>query len=95
MFQLIILFLCICDFFAVESGFEFGKILPCEAFLILNMYGLQQCFSECKTYPMCLSINYDRKHLVCQLNSKRKDSSLLLENKDDFVYKETTDQVIL
>lgn len=95
MFQLIILFLCICDFFAVESGFEFGKKLPCEAFLILNMYGLQQCFSECKTYPMCLSINYDRKHIVCQLNSKRKDSSLLLENKDDFVYKETTDQVIL
>ena len=95
LFQLLILFAFIGRFSAVENGFEFGKKLPCEPFLILNMYGLKQCFSECQTYSMCLSINYDRKHLVCELNSVRKNASLLLENKDDFVYKETTDQVNL
>lgn len=80
---------------AVGNGFEYGKKLPCEAFLTLNEFGLQQCFIECKAYRLCLSINYNRNHLVCGLNSAKGNSTLLPINDDDFVYNEITDPVRL
>lgn len=80
---------------AVGNGYEYGKKLPCEAFLTLNMFGLQQCFIECKAYRLCLSINYNRTHLVCGLNSVKRNSTLLPINDDDFVYNEITNPVRL
>lgn len=38
-------------------------------FVVLDKLRLQMCFLECEVYGACLSINYNRKQLVCELNS--------------------------
>lgn len=72
---------------ATEVGYEFGKKLPMNPFMVLDNFGLQMCFKECEVYGACLSINYNRKHLVCELNSKWTSSHSLV-NDGDYIYKE-------
>lgn len=87
---LFVFIICICNpkANATEEGYEFGKKLPMTPFMVLDKFGLQMCFRECEVYGACLSINYNRKHLVCELNSKLKSEKLFLINDDDYVYKE-------
>lgn len=73
---------------AMNEGFEFGKKLPLVPFMFLDKFGLQMCFRECEAYGACLSINYNRRHLVCELNNGWKNSTLSLINDSDYVYKE-------
>lgn len=73
---------------AMKEGFEFGKKLPLVPFMLLDKFGLQMCFRECEAYGACLSINYNRRHLVCELNNGWKNSTLSLINDGDYVYKE-------
>lgn len=72
----------------MEEGFLFGKKLPMSPFVVLAKFGLQMCYRECETYGACLSINYNRKLLVCQLNNGWENSTLSLINDGDYVYKE-------
>lgn len=51
------------------------------------------CFRECEVFGGCLSINYNRKYLVCELNSEWSNSTLSLTDDGDFVYKEITSPV--
>lgn len=73
---------------AFGEGYEFGKKLPVTPFKVLDKFGQQMCFTKCESYGVCLSINYNRKHLVCELNSGWKNSTLSLINDGDYVYKE-------
>lgn len=73
---------------AFGEGYEFGKKLPVTPFKVLDKFGQQMCFTKCESYGVCLSINYNRKHLVCELNSEWKNSTLSLINDGDYVYKE-------
>lgn len=72
---------------ATEVGYEFGKKLPMNPFMVLDNFGLQMCFKECEVYGACFSISYNRKHLVCELNSKWTSSHSLV-NDGDYIYKE-------
>lgn len=51
------------------------------------------CCSECDAYAMCLSVNYNRKLLVCELNNVKENKSGSLITDEDFVYNEMGDQV--
>lgn len=51
------------------------------------------CCSECDAYAMCLSVNYNRKLLVCELNNVKENKSGSLITDEDFVYNEMADQV--
>lgn len=61
-------------------------------FVVLEKLGLQMCFLECEAYSACLSINYNRKDFVCELNSGRKyiffPYSYFLINDSDYVFRE-------
>lgn len=72
----------------VEEVFEFGKKLPMAPFMVLDKFGQQKCYLECEVYGGCFSINYNRKHLTCELNSGRKSSILSLIHDSEYVYKE-------
>lgn len=70
------------------SDDEIGKKLPVSQFTVLFEIGLYMCLKECETYAMCLSINFNRKMLMCELNSQKKNESLLLVDDSDFIYKD-------
>lgn len=70
------------------QGYELGKKLPMTPIMVLEKIGQQMCFKECEAYGACLSINYNRGQLVCELNSGRQNNNLSLINDDDYVYKE-------
>lgn len=70
------------------QGYELGKKLPMTPVMVLEKIGQQMCFKECEAYGACLSINYNRRQLVCELNSGRQNNNLSLINDDDYVYKE-------
>lgn len=70
------------------QGYELGKKLPMTPVMVLEKIGQQMCFKECEAYGACLSINYNRGQLVCELNSGRQNNNLSLINDDDYVYKE-------
>ncbi|XP_056001820.1 angiopoietin-1-like [Ostrea edulis] len=70
------------------SDDEIGKKLPVSQFTVLFEIGLYMCLKECETYAMCLSINFNRKMLMCELNSQKKNESLLLVDDDDFIYRD-------
>lgn len=70
------------------EGYELGKKLPMTPVMVLEKFGQQTCFKECEAYGACLSINYNRKQLVCELNSGWQNNNLSLINDDDYVYKE-------
>lgn len=72
----------------MKEANEFGKKLPMTPLTVLNKFGRQKCFLECETYGACLSINYNRKQLVCELNGGWKNSTLSLKNDDKYVYRE-------
>lgn len=61
-------------------------------FVVLEKLGLLMCFLECEAYSACLSINYNRKDFVCELNSGRKyiffPYSYFLINDSDYVFRE-------
>lgn len=81
---------CICNpkVNATEEGYEVGKKLPMTPFKVLDKFGMQMCFRECEAYGACLSINYNRKHLVCELNSGWASRNLSFIDDDEYVYKE-------
>lgn len=54
---------------AIEDGYKFEEKFPMTHFVVLDKLRLQMCFLECEVYGACLSINYNRKQLVCELNS--------------------------
>lgn len=60
------------------QGYELGKKLPMTPIMVLEKIGQQMCFKECEAYGACLSINYNRGQLVCELNSGRQNNNLSL-----------------
>ncbi|XP_048733890.2 ficolin-1-like [Ostrea edulis] len=70
------------------SNDEIDKKLAVSQFMVLFEIGLKMCFKECEAYAMCLSINFNRKMLMCELNSQKKNESLLLVDDSDFIYKD-------
>lgn len=91
---LFVFIICICDpkVLANEEVYKFGEKLPMTPFVVLDKLGLQMCFLECEAYSACLSINYNRKDFVCELNSGRKyiffPYSYFLINDSDYVFGE-------
>lgn len=81
---------CICSPLAtaMKEAYEFGKKLPMAPLIVLDKFRRHKCFLECEAYGACLSINYNRKQLVCELNGGWKNSTLSLINDDDYVYRE-------
>jgi hypothetical protein len=67
---------------------EIGKKLPISQFMVLYEVGLQMCFRECEAYTICLSLNFNRKMLLCELNSQKANDSLSLVNDNDFIYRD-------
>lgn len=93
--DIIFIFVCVCittttctKCTTLGEGYELGKKLPMTPVMVLEKFGQQMCFKECEAYGACLSINYNRKQLVCELNSGWQNNNLSLINDDDYVYKE-------
>lgn len=56
--------------FARASSELHGKSLSGFTFASLDKMGKQMCVRECQSYPgRCKSVNYDRVHLSCELNT--------------------------
>lgn len=53
-----------------------------NAFRTLQPYGMRQCVNLCKNTPTCISINYIRTTLTCELNSEFFNSSVTLTTYD-------------
>jgi hypothetical protein len=70
----------------VNEKKEIGKKLPVSSFLLLDEIGIQMCFRECEAYSDCLSINFNRKKLMCELNNQKANESLRLVDDEDFIY---------
>lgn len=88
------LVLTICFYRSITvDNFRFGKKLPSTPFMVIDNLGMQMCCSECDAYAMCLSVNYNRKLLVCELNNVKENKSGSLITDEDFVYNEMADQV--
>lgn len=91
---LFVFVICICNpkVLANEEGYKFGEKLPITPFVVLEKLGLQMSFLECEAYSACLSINYNRKDFVCELNSRWKyiffPYSYFLINDSDYVFRE-------
>ena len=62
-----------------------GKRLPLSSEMrpqIENIIGFQMCLKKCKAISSCLSINYDRSQLRCELNKyKEEEPNPLVEDK--------------
>lgn len=91
---LFVFVICICNpkVLATEEVYKFGEKLPMTPFVVLEKLGLQMCFLKCEAYSACLSINYNRKDFVCELNSGREyiffPYSYFLINDNDYVFRE-------
>lgn len=87
---------CICSpkATAMKEAYEFGKKLQMTPLTVWAKFGRQKCFLECETYGACLSINYNRKQLVCELNDGWKNITIFLINDDDYVYRKIPHLVI-
>lgn len=83
-----IIFVVVCVCMTLTKCYDLGKKLPMTPVMVLEKIGQQMCFKECEAYGACLSINYNRRQLVCELNSGRQNNNLSLINDDDYVYKE-------
>jgi hypothetical protein len=77
----------------ISETHELGKKLPVYPLLVLSEIGPQMCYRECQAYTFCLSINFNRKMLTCELNSQRKNGSLSLIADNDFIYRDIPDTV--
>ncbi|XP_048770207.1 coadhesin-like [Ostrea edulis] len=67
---------------------EVGKKLPVSPFTVLFDIGFNSCFKECEAYAICLSINFNRIHFMCEMNREKRNESLNLVDDDSFIYKE-------
>ncbi|XP_061195958.1 thrombospondin-2-like [Saccostrea echinata] len=62
-----------------------GKKLSVYPIKLFDRIGLNLCFKECQAHGGCLSANFDRKHLTCQLlSSKKSDTKPLIDDVDFF-----------
>ncbi|XP_062609284.1 hemicentin-1-like [Saccostrea cucullata] len=68
-----------------------GKKLSDFPFKLFYKIGLNSCYKECQAHGGCLSANFDRKHLTCQLFSVKKSDTKLLIDDMDFVHVELPD----
>ncbi|XP_048748122.2 uncharacterized protein LOC125660361 [Ostrea edulis] len=73
---------------STSADYEVGKKLPHIPSKVVNQLGFMMCFRECEAYSFCLSINYNRKLLVCEFNNMKKNASTTLINDRDYMYKE-------
>jgi hypothetical protein len=72
----------------VKENYEIGKRIPVAPWMVLYQIGRQMCYRECEAYTFCLSINFDRKMLTCELNNQKSNENLRLVDGDDFIYRE-------
>jgi hypothetical protein len=77
----------------VNENHLIGKKLPVSTFMVFYEMGVQMCFRECEAYALCLSINFNRKMLMCELNRKKRNKKLILVDDEDFTYREIPDVV--
>jgi hypothetical protein len=77
----------------ISEKHELGKKLPVYPLLVLSEIGPQMCYRECEAYTFCLSINFNRKMLICELNSQRKNDSLSLVADNNFIYRDIPNTV--
>jgi hypothetical protein len=77
----------------ISEKHEIGNKLPVYPLLVLYEIGPQMCYRECQAYTFCLSINFNRKMLICELNSQRRNGSLILVADNDFIYRDIPDTV--
>ena len=68
-----------------------GKRLPLIGEMrpqIENIIGFQMCLKKCKAKSSCLSINYDRSQLQCELNEYKKNETHPLVEDKMYIYAE-------
>jgi hypothetical protein len=70
-----------------------GKKLPVSPLKIFDKMGPRGCSKECQRVPGCLSVNYNRKQLTCELIGQRKSDAQPLIHDDDFIYMDLPDSV--
>lgn len=62
-----------------------GRRLTGQTFLIEKECGIHHCFEMCINRKFCKSVNYNKLHLICELNLDNPlDATLLTEHHDYF-----------
>jgi hypothetical protein len=65
-----------------------GKKLPVSPIVVLHETSLRRCVTECDFYMFCLSVNFNRKLRMCELNNQKISGNLSLVDEDDFIYRD-------
>ena len=66
-----------------------GKRLPISWPRIEKNIGFQMCLRKCEAMSYCLSINFNRVLLECELNDRKKNDTNDLVDDDGYFYAET------
>jgi hypothetical protein len=72
----------------VNREYRNGKKLPGSPLVVLFETNLHRCVTECDLYMFCLSVNFNRKLRICELNSQKASGSLSLADDDDVIYRD-------
>jgi hypothetical protein len=72
----------------VSPEYRNGKKLPAFPPVVLHEASLRRCVTECEFYMFCLSVNFNRKLRMCELNSQKTNGSLSLADDNDFIYRD-------
>ncbi|XP_052709244.1 T-cell differentiation antigen CD6-like [Crassostrea angulata] len=73
----------------VKQDKVIGKRLPVKWPRVEKNIGFQMCLSKCEAMSYCLSINFNRVLLECELNERKKNDSNDLVDDDSYFYAET------
>ncbi|XP_052709242.1 soluble scavenger receptor cysteine-rich domain-containing protein SSC5D-like isoform X2 [Crassostrea angulata] len=66
-----------------------GKRLPVKWPRVEKNIGFQMCLRKCEAMSYCLSINFNRVFLECELNERKKNDTNDLVDDDSYFYAET------
>lgn len=66
-----------------------GKRLPVKWPRVEKNIGFQMCLRKCEAMSYCLSINFNRVLLECELNEWKKNDTNDLVDDDSYFYAET------
>jgi hypothetical protein len=77
----------------LNMAWTMGKKLPVSPLKILDKMGPHGCSRECQHVPVCLSVNYNRKQLTCELIGQRNSDAQPLINDKDSIYMDPPDSV--
>ncbi|XP_061196024.1 uncharacterized protein LOC133204314 [Saccostrea echinata] len=67
-----------------------GKKLSVTAIRIIRKVGLQLCLKHCQQQHSCLSVNYNRETLECELLNVGGNSSIPFVDYDNYIFEEVT-----